>query len=231
MSALDTITEQFKSTATRLGHKIQESAAYTQLQERYQSLEPRAQKITLVSAIAVGLFILLFYPLSLFFSSQSSMTNYEEKRALMRDLFRTYRESSVQASIVMPPPFETLKAAVNSIIQGASLLPEHTVGVIESSSEGKLIPASLVTHVLDVKLAKLNIKQIVDIGSSIAGISESVKMKDLIIIAHPADTRYYDVIFKLYSLNVPAPPIEAPPEIEKPKKGSTKKDPAEGSNE
>lgn len=231
MSALENIADQFKSLGARLRQQIQESATYTQALERYQSLEPRAQKITLASALAVVLFIILFYPLSLFFTSQQAMTVYEEKRTLMRDLFRTYRESSAQPSISMPPGFETLKASVNTIIQNASLLPEQMVGVIEGGAEGKLIPANLVSHVLEVKLAKLNIKQIVDIGSSMVAISESVKMKDLMITAHPQDTRYFDVTFKLYALNVPAPQVELPPEAEKPQKKKTKKENSEGSDE
>ncbi len=222
MSALENIIDQFKSLGTRIGQQVQESSTYTQLQERYQSMEPRGQKLTWIAGLGVLLFVLFFYPLSLYFSSQESMQTYEEKRALMRDLFRTYRESSGQASVAMPPPTDTLRAAINSIITSASLLPEQNVGMINSSVEGKLIPAALVSSVLEVKFAKLNIKQIVDIGSSIVGISESVKMKDLIISAHPQDTRYFDVTFKLYSLNVPAPPIELPPEPERPNRAPKK---------
>ncbi|MBC7419499.1 MAG: hypothetical protein H7328_02110 [Bdellovibrio sp.] len=231
MSALGNIAEQLKATGSRLGQQIQESPAYTQLQERYQSMEPRAQKISLFSGAALGLFMILFYPLSLFFASQNTMTIYEQKRTLMRDLFRTYRESSGQSNVTVPPPYETLKAAIDNIITQASLLPEQNIGMIESSAEGKLIPQNLVTHVLEVKLAKLNIKQIVDIGSSIVGISESVKLKDMIISAHAQDTRYFDVTFKLYSLNVPEPTIEAPPEIEKPVRGTKKAKDAEGVGE
>jgi hypothetical protein len=230
MSALENIVEQFKSLGARIGQQIQESSTYTQAQERYQSMEPRAQKMTWIAAVGVILFITFFYPLSLYFSSQEAMQTYEDKRALMRDLFRTYRESSGQASVPMPPPNETLKAAINSIITGASLLPEQNIGIAESSVEGKLIPQSLVTHVLEVKLAKLNIKQIVDIGSSIVGISDSVKMKDMMISAHAADTRYFDVTFKLYSLNVPAPAIELPPEPDRPAR-APKKTKSEGDGE
>ncbi len=222
MSALENLVESLKSAGQRIGQQIQESSTYVQLQERYQSLEPRSQKITWVAGLVIVLFIIFFYPLSLLFTSQETMRVYEEKRALMRDLFRTYRDSSGSPQVAQPPPYETLKASIQSILTTASLLPEQTIGVIESSSEGKLIPQSLVNHVLEVKLAKLNIKQIVDIGSSIVGISESVKMKDLIISAHPQDTRYFDVTFKLYSLNVPAPVVEAPPEIERPTKPSKK---------
>lgn len=224
MSRLEELQEQLKSLGQRIATSVQETEGYQKLQDRYQSLNPSSQKLVWVGGSILVAGIILFYPLSQISNSQSLMTTFEDRRALIRDLFKTYRESSAQASIPVPPAFETLKASVESIISGANLLPEQKVGNIESSAEGHLIPQNLVTHVLEVKLAKLNLKQIVDIGTSIAGISSSVKMKDLMISAHPADTRYFDVTYKLYSLNVPQPIPEPPPEIDiKPKKGSAKK--------
>jgi len=223
MSRLDDIKEQIKTTAIRIGHSIQESEGYQKLQDRYQSLNPSSQKLVWVGGAVLAAGIILFYPLSQISSSQSSMTEFEDKRGLIRDLFKTYRESSAQASIPVPPEISALKGTIESILSGANLLPEQHVGVIETAAEGRLIPQSLVSHVLEVKLAKLNLKQIVDIGSAIAAISNSVKMKDLVITAHPADTRYFDVTYKMYALNVPQPTPEPPPEIEpRPKKGKGK---------
>ena len=82
---------------------------------------------------------------------------------------------------------------------------------------------------MTVKLAKLNLKQIVDIGSSLVALSESVKMKDLAIIANATDTRYYDVTYQLYSLNIPTPEPEPPPEPER--KITKPKNNDEGSDE
>lgn len=220
MSRLDEIKDQLKSLGQRIGTSVQESEGYQKLQDRYQTLNPSSQKLVNAGAVILVAGVILFYPLSQISNSQTMMTAFEEKRALIRDLFKTYRESSAQTSIPVPPDLGSLKSSVANIILGANLLPEQTIGTIESTVEGRLIPASLVSHVLEIKLAKLNLKQIVDIGTSIAGISNSVKMKDLIISAHSTDTRYFDVTYKLYSLNVPQPMPEAPPEMEvKPKKG------------
>lgn len=224
MSQLDEVKEQIKNSFSRIGQQIQESESYTQLQDSYQNMTPVAQKLTWVSGFVLALFLVLFYPMTLFFSSQTAMESFEQKRDLIRELFRTYRDSSAQSSLLPPPSPENLKMTINAILGRADLLPEQNIGVTESSTEGKLIPSSLVSHVLEVKLAKLNLKQIVDIGYTIIGISDSVKMKDLIISANSLDTRYFDVTYKLYALKVPEVTAEPPPEIEaKPKKGSNSK--------
>lgn len=221
MSRLDDIKEQLKGVAQSLGQKIQESPAYVQWQDRYQTMSPSSQKLVRMGAVLSFIFFLVFYPMSLFFTSQETIASFEEKRNLIRELFKTYRESSARPNISVPPSIESLKASINSILTTADLTPEQNSGVIEGVVEGKLIPSALVNHMLEVRLAKLNIKQIVDIGASIVGISDSVKMKDMSISAHAADPRYFDVSFKLYALNVPEPTPEPPPEPEpKSKKGS-----------
>jgi hypothetical protein len=224
MSRFDDTLEQLKAVATNLGHKIQESALYIQLQDRYQTYSPSTQKLVRMGGVFAIIFILILQPMILFLNSQETISAFEEKRNLVRELFKTYREASSRPDISIPPAIEILRSSIDSVISLANLTPEQKLGVIKSSVEGKIIPENLVTHVFEVKLAKLNIKQIVDIGAGLVGISDSVKMKDLNITPHNTDVGYFDVTYKLYSLNVPAPTPEATPEPEpKPKKGSSKK--------
>ncbi len=170
-------------------------------------------------------------PFSNLFSSYSSITTFEEQRGLIRDLFKTYRESNSTQNIVPPPPTQSLMASIESILQRAELAPEQNLGVTIGASEGRLIPTNLVDNVTIVKLAKLNLKQIVDIGASLVGLSESVKMKDISVLANAADTRYYDVTYKLYSLKVPEAIPEPAPEPEKPTKGKKSNGDSSGADE
>lgn len=212
MSLVDTLKEQFKALGNNIGQRIQDSPAYAQAADRYENMSPPAQKTLIVFAVFAVLFVLLFIPLSHISESQTTLLLFEEKRNLIRELFKTSRESTVTHSVAVPPTYEGLKSSIESILTQAELLPEQNIGVIEGPVEGRLIPASLVSHVLQIKLVKLNLKQIVDIGSSLVGLSSSVKMKDLLISANRQDTRYYDVTYKLYSLKVPEPTLEPLPE-------------------
>lgn len=212
MSQLDNLNEQFKTGLSKIQQQLQESPTYAQAMDRYESLPPSSQKVVLVLGTFVILFFTLFYPLSQLSTSQDVLASFEEKRNLIRDLFRTHREASASPNIPLPPPTESLRASVSAVITRAELLPEQNLGIANGAAEGKLIPASLVASVLEVRLAKLNLRQIVDIGSSLVSISQSVKMKDMVMVANAQDTRYYDVTYKLYTLNVPEPTPEPAPE-------------------
>lgn len=212
MSLIESMTGQLKSLGQRVAQQIQESPTYQSAQDRYQNMSPGMQKMTMALSSVLVVAVVLFYPLSKLSDSRTSLSLFEEKRNLIRDLFRTYRESSSAPNIAMPPNFEGLRSAIESILARADLLPEQNIGIAQGGIEGRLIPQTLVSYVLQLKLAKLNLRQIVDIGSSIAGISDSVKMKDLLISTNRQDARYYDVTYALYSLKVPEPTPEAPPE-------------------
>lgn len=224
MSQIDNLKEQLKSAGTSISQRIEESPTYAQLKDRYENLSPTGQKGAQALAALLVLFFLFFIPLNNLSESQTSLSLFEEKRDLIRDLFKTYRETSATPDISIPPTQDMLRSNIESIITRADLLPEQKLGISEIAPEGRLIPSGLINNVLQVQLAKLNLKQIVDIGSSIVAISNSVKMKDLFITANRQDTRYYDVTYKLYSLKVPQPNIEPPPEPE------TKRGKARGNN-
>lgn len=218
MSLVDSLKDRAKTAFEKTSERVRESDAYIQAQDRYQNLTPSGQKLVRVMSVLLLLFFVLVIPMSYLSSSSASIAMFEEKRNLIRDLFRTYRESSSTQNVAIPPPADNLRMSIQSIIQRAELTPEQNMGIMEANVEGRLIPSALINNVLVVKLNKLNLKQIVDIGGSITAISDSVKMKDVSLIANAQDNRYYDVTYKLYSLKVPEPTPEPPPEPE-PKKG------------
>lgn len=231
MSLVDNLKEQLKTLGTSIGQKVQESQLYGQAMDRYENMSPVSQKVFILSSFLIVLVVLLFIPFSNLSNSQSSISLFEEKRNLIRELFKTFRESSANPQIEMPPPYDSLRSSIDGIIARAELLPEQNLGILEVAPEGRLIPESLVSNVLQLKLAKLNLKQIIDIGASVLALSNSVKMKDLLITANMQDTRYYDVTYKMYSLKVPPPLPEAPPEPEKPSKKAKDSKNSKDSNE
>lgn len=219
MSRFEEIFEQLKAKSTEIFEKIKETESYQQLSDRYQSLTPSGQKIVKFLGIGFIVFLFLFIPLSQISTSKEFITSFEDKRNLIRDLFKTYRESSQTSRLMPAPESSNLMGSINSTLQSEQLLPEQIVSISLGSAEGRLIPQNLMTNVIDVKLTKLNLRQVVDIGSRLSALSQSVKLKDLLMSANNELAGYFDVTYKLYTLNVPKPPMELPPEPEtKPKK-------------
>ena len=212
MSFIDNLKEQNKAFFSRTAERIKESESYIQLQDRYQSLSPSGQKMARYGAVLLLLLIVAFIPYSKLSTSSDNIAGFETKRNLIRDLFKTYRESTATQSIPLPPTTDSLRFSIETVLQRAELMPEQKLGIENMAAEGRLIPQNLVANVFAVKLTKLNLKQIVDIGTSIAAISDSIKLKDIDIKSNVNDTRYYDVNYKVYTLKVPEPTPEPPPE-------------------
>ena len=119
---------------------------------------------------------------------------------------------------------------INSQLHSNQLLPEQigTVATVEKADlTVGLIPRDFVRDVIHVSLTKLNLRQIVDIGNLLNRLSDSVKMKDMSIGARNDMAGYFDVTYKLYSLNVPemqTPPAELDEPAERPKKKKSRDD-------
>lgn len=223
MSRLDEIRDQFKEKFSEFAEKFKETELYQKADEKYSSLSPSGQKMARYVAAAFVIFLLVFYPVSQLQVSHEFVAEFEIKRELIRDLFKTYRESSATPSLPIPPQGGELVSQVHSMLSSAQLLPQQilNVGVVEP--EGRIIPQKLVNSVVAVQLSSINIRQAVDIGTQLANISASVKVKDLEMTATEGKTGYFDVTYKLYAFNVPQPIVEALPDLEPPTKGKKKK--------
>ena len=212
MSRLEEIKEQAKASLQQTWERIQESEAYNQLNDKYQGLSPSGQKIAQVVTAVVLAGIVFYSPISQLQLSSELLTQFEDKRTLIRDMFKTYRESSGGIQMAPAPQVNELVSTIQGSLQGAKLIPDQILSVNPTQPEGRLIPANLQQGVVEVKLAKLNLRQIVDIGLQLANISQAVKVKDMFMQANAEMAGYFDVTYKLYALKVPEALPEPPPE-------------------
>lgn len=206
---LDDIKDNLKSQLSQTWSRIEESSAYNQLKDRFENLTPTQQKLVAAGSGVFLALMLISVPYSYFSASNENVAVFEEKRALIRELLKVTRESSEVPDIQTPPPADMLRNSIDSQLRSASLLPEQVKGISIVNAETSLIPRSLLESAVQVSLAKLNIRQIVDIGYNIQRISQSVKMNDVRITANAEDPKYFDVEYKVVSLAVPHASAEA----------------------
>ena len=210
---LDDLKDRFSSEARVTWERIQESAAYNQMRDRYENMTPTMQKLTLVGGVTLVAFLILSIPYSYYQTSQDYVGEFEGKRMTIRELLKVSRESADVPQIPQAPSMDMVRSSIENQITAAHLLPEQVKGTESLSSDSSLIPKNLTEGGLQVSLAKLNIRQILDLGHQFQSINPSVKLKDLIITANREDTRYFDAVYKLVALAVPAAPEvqEEPP--------------------
>lgn len=215
--AFEDLKENLQSQLKTQWEQFQESSLYIQTKERYENLSPSMQKVTVFGVGALLLYVVLSFPLSYYSSASENVTVFEDTRQLIRDLLKASRESQETPDVAMPPEMDSLQARISQELDSSRLLPEQKLGTEILSETNRLVPQALTKGILQVSLAKLNLRQVVDIGYQLQAISPSVKMVDLVMEMNTSDSRYYDVKYKLLALEVPS--LEAPPTEEPPKRG------------
>ncbi|MEK2690621.1 hypothetical protein [Bdellovibrio sp. GT3] len=205
---LDDLKDRFSSEFRSTWDRIQESGAYNQMRDRYENMTPGMQKLTIYGGIALVTLMVLSIPYGYFSGSSEAVGEFEGKRMTIRELLKVSREASEVPAIPQAPPMDAIRSTVENMIQSAHLLPEQVKGT-QSTGGSNLIPTNLSEGGLQITLAKLNLRQIVDLGYKFANISPSVKMADMTMTANREDNRYFDVVYKLVALAVPAPPVIA----------------------
>lgn len=207
---LDDIKDNLKSQLGQTWSRIEDSSAYNQLRDRFENLTPTNQKLTLMGAGAVIALLIISVPYSYYSTSTDYVGTFEEKRGLIRELLKVTRESNEVPDLPVAPNADMLKGTVEGQLHMAKLLPEQMKSIEVMTADTNLIPKGLLESGLRISLAKLNLRQIVDIGYNIQAISPSVKMSGINITANAEDPRYFDVEMKLVSLAVPQAHVEMP---------------------
>lgn len=218
MSRLDELKDNLRARALETWDKIRESDSYIKISDKYQSLSPSGQKITRFVTVILLLFLVFFYPLSQLQISHTLVSEFESKRILIRDFFRTYRETGAYRNLPPTQDSNLVISSVRSVLSASQLTPEQIITVSPIDSPSQILPQGLVNNAVEVKLNQVNLRQIVDVGSQLNNIAQSVKVKDLFIQASKETQGYFSVTYKLYSLRVPESPPEPPPEPPKPSK-------------
>lgn len=221
MSRLDDIKDQVVTQLTQTWDRFQESSMYSNIKDRYDNLSPTGQKLALYGSVFFVLLILIMPPLSHYRAASENVYTYEEKQQTLRDLLRVSRETSEGPDLFPPPPIESLRSQVEGYFKTIGLIPVQIRSVNAASPQGGLIPRDLTAGVLEISLAKLNIKQITDIGHKLSTLASTAKLKDMNITANAEDARYFDVSYSIYTLKVPEKQMEPLPEIDdRPKRGA-----------
>ena len=209
MAALDDLKDSLRDRSKAIAARIRETDAWLQLTEKYQSLSPTGQKLSIAGASLLAFLIVMAVPWSFYSGSQSSLADFESKRGVVRELFRVNREAS--ALPPAPPPVSSadLQNMARSSLTAARLMPDQISAVTDSNIKIPSVPSTIDQAGIQVSLLKLNLKQIVDIGYGLQGLQPTARMTGLEIKANAADAKYYDVIYRIVAF-APKPAVADP---------------------
>jgi len=172
------IKDKLREQVMILWSQIQETPLWNKLSEEFGNLSPRKQKGVLIALVAMGILIVLMIPYSFYSSTSDTVTDFDRKRDLIRELFKVKRESAILENAPPSISGSELQSRAQMQISNAHLAPEQTRGVTDYDNAGpqasSIIPKIVIQKGTSVSLSKLTLKQVVDIGY----LSTIVKLPD-----------------------------------------------------
>lgn len=213
MSALEDLKDKLQDQFSELKNRIQESSTYNSLRERYENLTPNAQQGLMLGGIAAAIIFFCYIPYSYFSSSSTYVSEFNEKRGIIRQLLRASRLATQAGSVSNPPDISTLQSSITARLSQFNLLPEQNAGInpVEAAAlGGSFAPPGIIQEGLALNLKQLNLKQIVDIGYDLQNLAQGVRLVGMSMTPTQKDRRYFDVVYQIARFSMPGAGESAP---------------------
>ena len=203
--ALDDIREQLRDQANELLAKIQETSVYNNLRERYESQTPPVQRAITMGGIALFILFMLMFPWSYIDSSDENMAQFEENRELIQGLLRAASSSKEPPPLPPPVTSEGLRSIVTNTLQQAGLTQDQIGNMqeIPNTALKEFAVPGVTASGLAVQIKKLNLAQILEIGTMFENLRPGLKFIGLDVVQSPGSTHYYDINAHVVAFGIP----------------------------
>ena len=213
---LNNIKEEFISLCRNFYNSIINSQVFYFVQDKYHHLNPLYRKILQGLGGAILTILLLYYPISLLYSSHGHIRDSKTKQKLMQDLMALSFRSSTSASGFYsssrnPVPLIRQKMRALQIpqkqIQSIRKISNNTKSmhltskgpstgdIIGFTPKGLNVPAKAIA--VQVSMKNLNLKEVVQHGHRMEQISDNIKLASIQITETPHAENYFNVSYIL----------------------------------
>ncbi len=210
---IDDLKEQLVDKVSQVWGQIQESPTFTNVKEKYDSLSPSGQKLSLFGLVLLGLLVILSVPMGYYDSASTNLEQFEAKKSLIRELFHLQHATSDLPPLPMAVTSADLAAQARAKLEGARLQSEQIKSVQPYDKPVVGINKPILQNAIEVSLQKLNLTQVKDIGVLLQNLP-NVKMISLNIEASEPSLpgiHYFNAIYRLTNFSLPAEPIAFAP--------------------
>jgi hypothetical protein len=205
MAGIDDLKDQLRERGQALWERVQESSTYNNLREKYESSPPLVQRAMIGGLIALVLLLLASIPYSYLDSASQHVADFEDHRTLIRQLLKAVRSSQEQSPFPSGPTAAIIKPQIENALKGANLIPDQIAGIDEAPILGaeNLVPKTIQQAGISVRVKKLNLRQVVDIGYDLNRLHAAIKLVNIEVREVATMKNYYDVDYGLISFIIP----------------------------
>ncbi|PIT98988.1 MAG: hypothetical protein COT74_12140 [Bdellovibrionales bacterium CG10_big_fil_rev_8_21_14_0_10_45_34] len=205
--ALEELKSRFKDQLQNAWSAFETSTVYLQIREKYDDLNPAAQKGVLGFLSVAIISVLIWIPYTFWASSEEQLSYFIENKELIREVLRVQKQLAASSDVPIAIDSGMLRTQVESQLQTVGLLPEQIQAVnIADFTEGiKIYATGVVAEGIRASVINLNVTQIVEIGYKLQQIDPSAKMIGMKVRASPERSHYYNVEYELATFRSEAP--------------------------
>jgi hypothetical protein len=209
MKLLD-LVERVKELALELKGRIEETAIYQTLKERFETLSPRTQQTAIWSTIGVFSLMVVSCPYGYYSTSNEDIKRFDDIRKTMRALLSAAQVANQLSGVTPDLEINVAQSRMQSEVQNLGLQPEQigSVSIGGAIEVGELLaPTSIIQNGLFVELKKLNLRQVVEVGHRLQSLQGTLKLAGLDMKTSSDNDHYFDVTYRLinFSLGGSAP--------------------------
>ena len=203
---LDDLKDRALEALQAAKSKLEENDTYLGLKEKFDSLSPVLQKTIQGFASFVILYALFQIPMSYYSGGSENLALFEENRDLILDLYRVKRRALLAPQAPTPISAPDLESRARNALVAARVQADQIKSVSFFDNQGPqssdFIPKSVEQKGVEVRVANLNVNQLVEVGHALSTLADSVKMIGLEIKPGTQAGSYFDASFKLVSFSV-----------------------------
>lgn len=188
----------------RLKSRVLEDPYFNSLKEHYETLPSTAQKSILIGTTLLFFLFLIYIPFGYFQAANEYEEKYNTYRSALRDLLKTGKPDQVNALSTQRGDLEGLKSRIANKLNNFNLMNGQIQPVeVLQESTGSLARPPIQEEVFLIKLNKLNLDQILQIGSDINRSFSDLKMTGISLTADKEKADYFNTEYRLSKFYLP----------------------------
>ena len=155
--------------------RLKDSVTYQNALGYWSELNQRS-KVAIIIVLNSLILMLIISPIwNGYQESQIAIDEFIEKKEIMRALLLTSQDLAELPKLPLDVTIDSIKLRLQNEVLNSSLLSEQVVKLQDKVYQAKIFAKDMVAGLIELQLKQLNLRQVVQIGVRIEGLSEQVK--------------------------------------------------------
>lgn len=216
--AFENLKDQLIEAANTLKSRVKESEIYNRFREFYYTLPSKQQTLLKLAALGLFIFVAVNIPLSHIRESKYNMTQYSERKDIIRKIKAVEKQKSALAFSPEEYPFQRFASEAEGRLMSVPITKDQ-IRIQPAQPPQNLFPPQAQVETFEVNLNKLNVRQLANSLRALENINDSLIVTGMTTSADSEDPHYHNVKIYVTNFSIPEAGGEAPAPNARPGRG------------